>query len=526
MEVANLVLPSINQTNNSTTSGDQINDKNSGSKENNNNNGSLKSSTLLKLPNTIVSHVKVDRNNKTISSNSKDVLKNLVDSLIGSDTSKNRMRAMDVQRVISIINEMEKKIMILNMIPKTIDVVFKIDIGTKVFNIIKIYKDIEKELLAYQKHFESKGTNIEEDENYIELVQQYRAIIRRIYRLFIQDKQLYHRLYQSYKRRMEDHQQFQESMEAREKNKGFGRGATAALLGDDVMQEFEREKACKKFELYIKEIKVFFEERLMESVEEEQKQQRKIEKIIAKEEQTNKQINVVQAAFNEINLKRFHENHEKEKVIDKLSNDLENLRTNSDKIKKRIMDSSNKKNEQTKMLHQQKINSVKAEIELLEKQYNELLQQNSEEEVNLRKKSYKVESEVENWIHKYDQEVGERHNELEALIKRYNEGNQALSIQKDRYKEISEEYHKIEIRKEEERIEEERLEKIRQLTWKNNALRIQKVWKKFYAAHGPFRASKKRGKKGKKGKKGGGGKKKSGKAKSDKKAGDKKKKKK
>jgi len=52
----------------------------------------------------------------------------------------------------------------------------------------------------------------------------------------------------------------------------------------------------------------------------------------------------------------------------------------------------------------------------LEKQYNELLQQNSEEEVGLRKKSYKVESEVENWIHKYDQEVGERHNELEALI--------------------------------------------------------------------------------------------------------------
>jgi len=136
MEVANLVLPSINQSNNNTTSGDQTNDKNSGNKENNN--GSLKSSTLLKLPNTIVSHVKVDKNNKMISSNSKNVLKNLVDSLIGSDTSKNRMRAMDVQRVISIINEMEKKIMILNMIPKTIDVVFKIDIGTKFFIFLKL----------------------------------------------------------------------------------------------------------------------------------------------------------------------------------------------------------------------------------------------------------------------------------------------------------------------------------------------------------------------------------------------------
>ncbi len=128
MEVANnLVLPSINNPANNTATNDQINDRNG---KDNNNNGALKSTTLLKLPNTIVSHVKVDKNNKTISSNSKDVLKNLVDSLIGTDTSKNRMRAMDVQRVISIINEMEKKIMILNMIPKTIDVVFKIDIGT------------------------------------------------------------------------------------------------------------------------------------------------------------------------------------------------------------------------------------------------------------------------------------------------------------------------------------------------------------------------------------------------------------
>ncbi|OUM58510.1 hypothetical protein PIROE2DRAFT_16196, partial [Piromyces sp. E2] len=92
--------------------------------------------------------------------------------------------------------------------------------------------------------------------------------------------------------------------------------------------------------------------------------------------------------------------------------------------------------------------------------------------------------------------------------KRYNEGNQTLSIQKDRFKEISEEYKKIEERKEQERLEAERLEKIRIITWNNNALRIQKVWKKFYAAHGPFRVSKKRGKKGKKGKKG--GKKKSG----------------
>jgi len=135
MEVANLVLPAINPSNNNTTS-DNFNKNDN--KSNAVDKKALNNTALLKLPNTIVGHVKVDKNSKMMSSDSKDVLKNLVDSLIGNDNYKNRMRAMDVQRVISIINEMEKKMLILNMIPKNLDVVFKIDIGTKVYNIIKV----------------------------------------------------------------------------------------------------------------------------------------------------------------------------------------------------------------------------------------------------------------------------------------------------------------------------------------------------------------------------------------------------
>jgi len=83
MEVVNFVLPAINGDNKNTTC-DQLNK---------NEKDNIVKDTILKFPNTIVGHVKVDKNSKTISSNSKDVLKNLVDSLIGSDNSKNRMRA-------------------------------------------------------------------------------------------------------------------------------------------------------------------------------------------------------------------------------------------------------------------------------------------------------------------------------------------------------------------------------------------------------------------------------------------------
>ncbi|OUM58511.1 hypothetical protein PIROE2DRAFT_16197 [Piromyces sp. E2] len=135
MEVANFVLPAINPTNNNPTT---VNFNKNDDKNGTVNKDALKNTTILKLPNTIVGHVKVDKNSKKMTSDSKDVLKNLVDTLIGSDNYKNRMRAMDVQRVISIVNEIEKKIFILNMIPKTLDVVFKIDIGAKAFNLIKV----------------------------------------------------------------------------------------------------------------------------------------------------------------------------------------------------------------------------------------------------------------------------------------------------------------------------------------------------------------------------------------------------
>jgi len=132
MEVANLVLPAINPTNttnNNTTENGQNNSVDS---------NALKKQTILKLPGTIIGKVKVNKNSKSMSDDSKKTLKNLIDTLIGNDSSKSRVRAMDVQRVISIVNEMEKKILILNMIPKHLDVVFKIDIGTKVYSILKV----------------------------------------------------------------------------------------------------------------------------------------------------------------------------------------------------------------------------------------------------------------------------------------------------------------------------------------------------------------------------------------------------
>ena len=58
---------------------------------------------------------------------------------------------------------------------------------------------------------------------------------------------------------------------------------------------------------------------------------------------------------------------------------------------------------------------MKQEIESLQAQLEEITNKNREEEAQLRKKKYKIESEVENWIHKYDQDMDEKQAELEDI---------------------------------------------------------------------------------------------------------------
>jgi len=131
MEVANFVLPAIHPPNSSNNNTEDV-------RRNSVNANSMNQRSLLKLPNTILGKVLVNKNTKFISNERKDALKNIIDTLIGNDNFSNRMRAMDVQRIISIVDEMEKKILILNMIPKQLDVVFKIDVGSKVYDIIRV----------------------------------------------------------------------------------------------------------------------------------------------------------------------------------------------------------------------------------------------------------------------------------------------------------------------------------------------------------------------------------------------------
>lgn len=123
----------------------------------------------------------------------------------------------------------------------------------------------------------------------------------------------------------------------------------------------------------------------------------------------------------------------------------------------------------------------------------------------LRKRKYRIETEVENWIQKYDTDMGERQDEYDALDAIYTEEKKQLSELEERFKTLEKEYLEI---VEARRIAKEKAEAAeRELNLKIRAARlIQALWR-AHKARKALKNKKKKGK-GKKGKKSGGKKKK------------------
>ena len=120
-----------------------------------------------------------------------------------------------------------------------------------------------------------------------------------------------------------------------------------------------------------------------------------------------------------------------------------------------------------------------------------------ESELSLRKKKYKVETEVENWIQKYDNDMGERQDEFDQLDKVYTEEKKQLNELEERFRTMEKEYRDI---MEERRIAREKAEEAnRELqAMIKAATLIQSFWRAFKARK-QLKNKKKKGKKGKKG---------------------------
>lgn len=204
-----------------------------------------------------------------------------------------------------------------------------------------------------------------------------------------------------------------------------------------------KSSAVLKFEHLLQEIRRLVYDRLRTTVEEEKAKQDQLSVIIAKEQKTSNEVKLLQEELEKARRERSNEISKRNEVIRKLKEDLRLIKQEAEETTKRLESRSKQKEDIDIQKFQDRETTLQREIDFLKSELKENLKKNREDEEQLRKKKFKIESEVENWIHKYDQEMEEKQNELEDISVIFNEEKAQLDELQARFTVIQQEYNNI-----------------------------------------------------------------------------------
>ncbi|XP_075389696.1 dynein regulatory complex protein 10 [Tenrec ecaudatus] len=286
--------------------------------------------------------------------------------------------------------------------------------------------------------------------------------------------------------------------------KGSTRNTLRLLLGNPQaaqllpMQELARSEEVQAFIDALAELRTFLFEKLLTSPMEAKDRAQYIQDVNRRNQRNQE---VVETLEKELAASISDRNAEVEKenfVIQELKNHLHQVLKFSENSLLRTKLEAEKQQKADFRASQARLAKIQQEILMLRTQYHNLVTENREQEQALRKKKYKVETEIENWIQKYDMEMSEKQTELEELDGIHKEEKQQLQELRQKHDVLVEEFSQI--RTEREVTSRKRMEAEEQMVLMVRAATlIQAVWK-GYLVRSMLKSKKKKRGKGKKGK--------------------------
>ncbi|XP_028415906.1 dynein regulatory complex protein 10-like [Dendronephthya gigantea] len=267
----------------------------------------------------------------------------------------------------------------------------------------------------------------------------------------------------------------------------------------DALRNEKRERSpeAKEMLMQLDALKGTLFERLLRTPSELKERDSYLRFITERERKLSKQAKKLQDELNIATEDKENELSKRNEVIRKIKFDIFHVEQTSKETNQQVINEATKeqlaeeKNSEGKRLRLQQ--DIIEEKKLIETSIGK----HRENELALRKKKYKVETEVENWIQKYDTDMGERQNEFDQLDEIYTEEKKQLNELEERFRTMEKEYQEI---VEQKKIAREKAEDAnRELQAKIKAATlIQSFWRALKARK-QLKNKKKKGKKGKKG---------------------------
>lgn len=248
------------------------------------------------------------------------------------------------------------------------------------------------------------------------------------------------------------------------------------------------------------ELRGFLFEKLLTSPQEENDQIHHLNELIKKEQKNADKIKVLEADVDAAIKDRDGEVAKKNDVIRQLKVQLYQLEKFSNEHIRRMKQEADNQQKSDQRVSENNCAQLQQEIQRKRAQLNSEIAEHKEIEMALRKKKYKLETEIENWIQKFDSDMGEKQTELEELqvvyeeeLAQHEELKEKMALLEEEYLQIVEERRLAQEKKEAEEKELARLTRAATL--------IQALWKGYLVRRLLKPKKKKKGKKGK-GKKG------------------------
>ncbi|XP_032953121.1 dynein regulatory complex protein 10 [Rhinolophus ferrumequinum] len=261
------------------------------------------------------------------------------------------------------------------------------------------------------------------------------------------------------------------------------------------MQLLDRSAEAQSFIDSLTELRGFLFEKLLTSPMEARDKAQFIQDVTRQNKRNQEVINDLESELAESLKNRDAEVQKENFVIQELKNHLHQVLRFSENSLLRTKHEAEKQQKADVRASQARVAKIRQEIQQLRSQFHNLLMENREAEQALRKKKYKVETEIENWIQKYDIEMSEKQDEYEELDIIHKEEKAQLEQLKDRHKALLEEFSQI--RAEQEINSKKNLEAEQEMVrMVRAATLIQAVWK-GYLVRSVLRSKKRKRGKGK-----------------------------